>query len=486
MQRYMSGARCASWWGAACQVALARAARTCAARTCAALTCAALACTPIEPGSDVFGADGGAISTSSPFERVGGADDLLDRPSPVPGCLPVRERPTQTLGLDAEAELEADARWSCQSNYLLAAPLFVRSGISLAIGPDTRVVAAAGAYLLAERGARLLAEGTRDAPIVFSSVQPVGRRAPGDWRGILLAGSAPSHVANAALPGSVSDARAYFGGGPSGALEHDCGTLRFVRIEFAGGSTDEEATPGAALSIGGCGTATQVEFVQVHRATDGVGLLGGTLALQHVVVSNNGFGNAVEWTAGYAGSMQYVAVQGSGAGAAFKGSNSESGPGLLPVSHPVLYNVTAVGIGPLLPSGAHYGLLLQHGSAATLRNSIITGFDDAAIVLESEPTIARATPDEISHLTLFDNGVDGTMHLPRAAAGLESDSLRRRDPGLAAAARLDRPDFVPTDSGVMSDIALTPPGFDPAATYRGALPFGAEDWTLGWTDYPLD
>lgn len=466
MQRYVSRARCASWPGAAC--------------------CAALACTPIEPGTDVFAADAGAVSTSSPFERVVGADDVFDRPSPVSGCLSVRERPTLTLGLDVEAELDADSAWSCASNYFLAGPLFIRPGVSLAIGPDTRVVAAAGAYLLAERGARLMAEGTRDAPIVFSSVQPVGRRSPGDWKGILLAGSAPSHVANAALPGSVSDARAYFGGGPSGALEHDCGRLRFVRVEFAGGSTDEEGTPGAALSIGGCGTATQVEFVQVHRATDGVGLLGGTLALRHVVVSNNGFGNAIEWTAGYTGRLQYVAVQGSGAGAAFKGSNSESGPGLLPVSHPLLYNVTAVGISPRIASGAHYGVLLQHGSAATLRNSIITGFDDAAIVLESEPTIAAATPDEISHLTLFDNGAAGTTHLPRAAAALESDSLRLRDPGLAEAARLDRPDFVPTDSGVMSDIAVTPPGFDPAATYRGALPFGGEDWTLGWTDYPLD
>jgi hypothetical protein len=38
----------------------------------------------------------------------------------------------------------------------------------------------------------------------------------------------------------------------------------------------------------------------------------------------------------------------------------------------------------------------------------------------------------------------------------------------------------------MSNIAVTPPGFDPAATYRGALPFGGEDWMLGWTDYPLD
>jgi hypothetical protein len=415
---------------------------------------------------------------------MGNADEL-DRPSAIAGCLPVSARPTQMIGPGADVELVTDETWSCQSNYWLMSPLFIRSGVSLVIEPDTRIIAAAGSYLLGERGARLIAEGTRDAPIVFSSAQPVGSRAPGDWKGIMLAGSAPTHVANASLPGSASDARSYFGGGPSGALEHDCGRLRFVRIEFAGGSTDEESTPSAALSFGGCGTSTEVEFIQVHRATDGIGLLGGSVAIRHAVVSNNGFGNALEWTAGYTGHLQYLAVQGSGAGAAIKGSNSESEPGLSPVSHPVLYNVTAVGISPLIPSGAHYGLSLQHGSAATLRNSIITRFDDAAIVLESEPTIAAATPDEISHLTLFDNGADGVTHLPRAAAALASDSLRIRNPGLDAATRLDRPDFVPTDPGVMSNIALTPPGFDPAATYRGALSFGGEDWTQRWTAYPL-
>jgi hypothetical protein len=45
---------------------------------------------------------------------------------------------------------------------------------------------------------------------------------------------------------------------------------------------------------------------------------------------------------------------------------------------------------------------------------------------------------------------------------------------------------VPTDPGVNSDIAVTPSGFDATATFRGALPVEGEDWTLGWTDYPLD
>jgi hypothetical protein len=452
----------------------------------AALAVSTIGCTELEAANDSFGQDAGQALTSSPLAGPPGADAGLERPSPIAGCLPVRDRPTIIVGVAESVELTTDETWSCQSNYVLAVPLFIRGGFRLVIGPDTRILARAGTYLLAQRGARLIAEGTREAPIVFSSAEPAGQRAPGDWKGIMLAGSAPTHVANAALPGSVSDARAYFGGGPSGAPADDCGRLRFVRIEFAGGNTDEEATPGAALTLGGCGTSTHIDHVQIHRATDGIGVLGGTVAIEHAVVSNNGFGNAIEWTGGYTGRMQYVIVQGAGAGAALKGSNSESEPALSPVSHPVIYNATAVGISPLIPSGDHYGLWLGHGSAATLRNSIIAHFDDGAIALESAPTIAATLPSDVSNSTLFDNGPDGVTHLPRAAAALQSDSLRDRDPGLDAAARRERPSFVPTDPGVASDIAVTPPGFDPTATYRGALPFQGDNWTLGWTDYPIN
>jgi hypothetical protein len=446
---------------------------------------AALACTALEPGADDFGVDAGRRLTASPFESS--ADDAgTARPSPIAGCPPVRERPLRVLENDPVIELEADESWSCTTNYLLASPLLISPGKSLTIGPDTRIAGEQGSYLLAQRGARLVANGTADAPVVFGSARPLGERAPADWKGLMFAGSAPSHVTNAALPGSVSDVRAFFGGGPSGDVAHDCGALRFVRVEFAGANTDEEATPAAAVTLGACGTSTVIDYLQIHRATDGLGLIGGTTSVRHLLVTNNAAGNAVEWTAGYTGQMQYVVAQGAGGAAALKGSNSEASPEQAPVSHPVIYNASIVGLRPRISGGSHHGLLLQHGATATLQNSIIAHFDDGAITLESEASIAASDASQIAHLTLFDNGRDGQTHLTAAAQRLASDSLRVRDPGLDAALRLADPDFVPRDAGVQSDIELTPAGFDPAATYRGALPFSGPDWTLGWTDYPLN
>lgn len=446
-----------------------------------------LACTRIEPAGDSFGADAGLTLTLSDVNKDAGTDAELFRPSPIAGCSPIAERPMLLVGEpDQPLVITQDSEWTCRTNYVLMAPVFVRPGVTLSVGPDTRVSAETGAFILTERGARLTAQGSRDAPVVFTSARPFGRRAPGDWRGLLMAGSGRSHVTNAALPNTVSDARAFYGGGPNGDPTHDCGSLRYVRIEFAGGNTDEEALPLAALSLAACGSATQVDYVQIHRATDGVGLLGGTAPLRHVVVSNNELGDAVEWTSGYTGEMQYIVAQGAGAASAFKGSNSDSDPSSLPVSHPVIFNATAVGVRPGIPSGGHFGVLLQLGSSATLKNSIITNFEDGGIELRSAQTIEAASPGEISHLLFFNNGNEGSTHLTSAAAHLEGDTLRDRDPGLRDAARRERPDFKPAEINVMTDIAVTPAGFDPAATFRGALPFQGDDWTLDWTAYPMD
>lgn len=449
--------------------------------TSAALFAGALCCTPLDPANDFFGADAGLASLVPAAPSYA----ALDEPSAVVGCAPIAQRPLRELGAPGDPlAIEMDAAWTCSSNYRLRGPVLVAAGAALRIGPDTRIDADAGAFLLVQRGARLLAQGERRAPIVFTSARAPGERAPGDWRGLILAGGAPSQGTNAAVPGALGDPRAFYGGGASGDAAHDCGRLRFVRIEFAGGAPDEEATPAAAFTLAACGTATEVDHVQVHRATDGVGLIGGTVRLTHVIVSNNGIGDAVEWTAGYTGSLQYVVAQSAGAAAAFKGSNSSADGTRAPVSHPIIFNATAVGIRPALRSGRHLGLLAQLGSELTFANSVIAGFDDGAIDLRSAQTVAAVSPEQVSHVVVHDNGRDGSAHLTRAAAAL-AESIVEGDPGLGAASHVDRPDFVPRGASVTTRVRAPLAELD-AAAFHGALAPTGEDWTRDWTAYPLD
>jgi hypothetical protein len=45
--------------------------------------------------------------------------------------------------------------------------------------------------LVITRGGKIMAQGTAQNPIVFSSDKPVGQRARGDWGGIIINGWAP-------------------------------------------------------------------------------------------------------------------------------------------------------------------------------------------------------------------------------------------------------------------------------------------------------
>ena len=110
-----------------------------------AVTIVSCACSSLEPGSDFFGLDAG-VSARSLAPALSFGDGGADRTSPIAGCSPIAERPTMRLGEPGQvAELASDTRWTCANNYLLQAPLSVRAGATLRVGPDTYVAASPSA-----------------------------------------------------------------------------------------------------------------------------------------------------------------------------------------------------------------------------------------------------------------------------------------------------------------------------------------------------
>ncbi len=82
--------------------------------------------------------------------------------------------------------------WTNNNYYVLRGAVFVEDGATLNIQQGTRVVGEAGSVgaLVISRGGRIMALGTREQPIVFTSDQPIGSRARGDWGGIIINGRA--------------------------------------------------------------------------------------------------------------------------------------------------------------------------------------------------------------------------------------------------------------------------------------------------------
>ncbi len=73
-----------------------------------------------------------------------------------------------------------------KGTYLLKGWIYVANGSELTIEAGTVIKGdkATQASLIVEPDAKLIAQGMKDAPIVFTSAQPKGQRKPGDWGGL--------------------------------------------------------------------------------------------------------------------------------------------------------------------------------------------------------------------------------------------------------------------------------------------------------------
>ncbi|HEY7443823.1 MAG TPA: hypothetical protein VH701_15455, partial [Vicinamibacterales bacterium] len=92
--------------------------------------------------------------------------------------------------------IEGIESWTSNFYYVLRGAVFVEDGAILNIQAGTQVIGEAGSVgtLIVKRGGRLIALGTREQPIVFTSDQAPGQRSRGDWGGIIINGRAPVNI----------------------------------------------------------------------------------------------------------------------------------------------------------------------------------------------------------------------------------------------------------------------------------------------------
>lgn len=486
----------------------------------------AVGCTALLPATDPLRDGGSDLPDTNAPDAGAGEDADIDGGSPS-GCGPLADRPIILHGESGEEVISTSTTWDCRSVHVLADNVFVTSGARLTVQAGTEVRGTSDHFLMISRGSSLSAIGTRDLPIVFTSNAPVGSRAPRDWRGLVLLGDGPTHSVDETvdLTTSIDDLRGQFGGGPTAAPAGTCGELSYVRVEFAGGRGNPTDSPSSALTFAACGRDTSIDHIQVHRGSDGLGLIGGQPFLRNVVVSSSA-GDGIEWSGGFGGSLQYVIVQhraGGGTGLAIKGSNSEGDPTALPVSRPELFNATLVGSGALL-SGQEIGIGFLFGSQGELRNSIIVGFPSYAIdVRTAESAAGFAAGSLRASGSLFwanGEGLDGDL----PGGGVEMDDDSNDDSSFSEltsfmmASENNRFLREITFVGDATDISCPPGGttddpcpvfgsnlavvsdgtygtardarIDSSARYSGALPRiqvgSPPDWTLGWTAFPAN
>ncbi len=399
-----------------------------------------------------------------------------------------------------EGSLFGDVRWEADTTYHLTDMVFVESGATLNIEPGTKILGEPGSALVVTRDARLNARGTRDHPIVFTSARPTGERAAGDWGGVVLLGNAPVNTGTSHIEGiAEDDPRGGFGGSD---VHSNCGMLQYARIEFAGHeiSANNELN---GLTLGGCGDATVLRYIQVHRGQDdGIEFFGGTADLRNALVTRPG-DDGLDWDRGWTGRAQFIAVaQGVDEGDnGIEADNYKRDHQATPRSAPTLANVTLLGSGN--PHGDERAMTLRRGTAGDLRNLLVADFPAETVDIRDTATVEQINAGNLGFAgTILAAGPTSTLFAEEAGegdddGGFDEAAYFADNPNVITDARLalepagdaiGAPRLIPRlDSPAATAATGVPQGefWDEGARFVGAVrPGNRTTWLDGWTAYP--
>ncbi len=216
--------------------------------------------------------------------------------------------------------------------YIIDRFAYVASGDVLTIPAGTILKANNGqgadaSALIVARGGKIMAEGTAEEPIIFTSIkdeiQPGEKTSTidpttlsqGQWGGLIILGKAPVSVKPTLSADGVGK-EGYIEGVPStfdyskyggNEPEDNSGVLNYVSIRYTGStlSTDEEIQ---GLTLGGVGSATSINNIEIFSSfDDGVEFFGGTVNITNLLVAYQ-TDDAIDIDQSYAGTIDNSVV----------------------------------------------------------------------------------------------------------------------------------------------------------------------------------
>ena len=424
-----------------------------------------------------------------------------------------------------EGRITSNRTLSATNVYKLRGLVYVTNGAILTIEPGTKIVGEMGRNggLIITRSSKIIADGTPDHPIVFTSESSNPTR--GDWAGVIILGNAPTNASFngqagvGEIEGGVnnSDGLGLYGT-PSTQSQNpadNSGILRYVRIEYAGYAflPDKEIN---GLTLGGVGNQTIIDYVQVAYANDdSFEWFGGTVNCKHLIAykgldddfdTDNGYSGKVQFAIGFRDSS-IADISGSNG---FESDNDAGGSASLPQTSAIFSNVTLVGPRATLSnignSNFKRGIHARRNSAISVFNSIIMGWPtgwlvDASTGTPTDLNLSGATPKAVyannivaGNSTQLNYSVSASAPTSFVFGSYFNDStLSNQVLATTSDVQLDDPfkydntvDFNPSSSSP----ALTGASFSntklsswfTVTTHRGACD-GSDVWWKTWTSF---
>jgi hypothetical protein len=420
---------------------------------------------------------------------------------------------------DISGDITSDMTLTNDTLWNLKGGVFVKDGATLTIEPGTFLMGSSGSppsILLITQTGKIMAKGTRSRPIIMTSPLPFGQRNRGDWAGLVLLGKAPINV-GANSGGNTNAAGTFYIEGlnttPDGLYggddpTHNCGTLEYVRVEYAGFilSPNNEIN---SFTFGGCGTDTVADHLEANYGLDDTfEWFGGTMNAKYLL-GMNGRDDYLDFQLGFVGKVQnLIGLQSPGfpGNRGIEGDNSEYDAAATPFSAPTVFNATFIGPGtPGFDESDAPGIFLRRGVRGSYNNILAMNFNSACMEIADPNTQAQADAGNLTMNGILcyndnlgssaPNTIEGQIdqeYSQAYAKGQKGNGAGKNflaaNPILTKPMEYNDPDFSSLfGSPVFRAGWVQPPDdgfFDQSAQYIGAM--GSVDWTQEWSSYLVD
>ena len=342
-----------------------------------------------------------------------------------------------------------------------SAMLTIQAGTTVYGGTDVD-------FLVISRGSQIVANGTRTAPITFTSQSDLANfegaadlaTTRGEWGGLVINGNAPINDCPQGAQGGTADCTkegeansGLFGGADS---SDSSGRLNYVVVKYAGANVDPENQLNG-IAFQAVGDGTEVDFVQVHNnLDDGIEFFGGTVNAKHVVLTGNA-DDSLDWTDGWRGSIQFLVIdQADDAGDnGIEADNREGDENASPRSLSRIANMTISG------NPGERAIRLRRGTGLQLYSSVV----------QDSVNCLRVQGESLNQL-----GTGITFD----GVSFDCDTVAEGD-DVAAIGNLLGSSNVSTIGQSVVAADLSGDSFFEATDFIGAVENADEDWTMGWT-----
>jgi len=328
--------------------------------------------------------------------------------------------PTQIL----TGNITENLTLSKKETYLLVGSVFVTGNSTLTIEPGTVIMgdSDSNGSLIITRGSKLMAEGLETDPIVFTSNK--GVKKSGDWCGLYILGEAPINqiggvsTLNYGMKQFTAQTPLYGGHNPKSFS----GSLKFVRIEYAGKRTKDGYLSG--LTLAGVGSETILENIMVSYCKgNSFDIKGGVVNISKAVSFRT---NSNDYKFNY-GTQSTISNSLAIRSPYMSGSDESNGLFVTsynrkeevdfskPLTLVVAKNLSLINLSDHLEADIEIGLVkegvyLAKDAALDMGKSVISGFNPA-VILDNKITLNDKTLNNIKFSEMYFNNSNGNIFL---------------------------------------------------------------------------